>query len=224
MRQAPHRPTIRDITVRGRSAYSQRSTTHQPTAHIGSVDNSSSHVTTFSRLGLNGEKVTAHFRANAKANPAKLAPALTELLSWPSRWRLDDNGVILHRHLRVTNPVYISIAKETADSATQMNHHPHVAFSSLSSETAQAHPTLPDLVLTISCTTHDPPGLGMRDVKLAHKIEEIIGRHQQIEELDLEGPVSRHSDDDFSSRVMIEQVRTNEMVIRRQVSARVKKS
>ena len=107
---------------------------------------------------------------------------------------------------------------EITDSANQMNHHPDVVFAALSGEGKA------DRLLTLSCTTHDPPGLGMRDVKLAHKIEEIIGRHPQVKEVDLEGTVSGHSLDGPWSKKIIDIVLANEITSRQQVIFRVKKS
>lgn len=211
-----------DLITRGRRGYSERPATDQEMASISNLDQASRATTTFSIRGANGETNTAHLHPNAKANPAKLAPALTELLSWPSRWSLDANGVILHRHFYVNNDTYWSLKTEITDSANLMNHHPHVVFAGLRSE--GEHDRLShDRLLTLSCTTHTPPGLGMRDVKLANKIEEIIGRHPQIKEMDLEGTVSGHADGPNTAE-MKDIVFANESTIRYLVSSRAKES
>ena len=105
---------------------------------------------------------------------------------------------------------------EVTDAANQMDHHPEVVFAASGAD---------DRILTLSCTTHDPPGLGMRDIKLAYKIEEIIGRHPQATELDLEVTVFIRSDDrPYTAAKMKDHVIRSECFIRRRVSDRVKKS
>jgi pterin-4a-carbinolamine dehydratase len=60
---------------------------------------------------------------------------------------------------------FVDSVRTTAD---EMDHHPHIATSS-----AQAQETTPMTYVGISCSTHRPPGLSMRDIRLARKIDEL---------------------------------------------------
>ena len=113
---------------------------------------------------------------------------------------------------------------EVTDAASQMDHHPEVVSFKSGADEVFVGSGAYDRISTLSCTTHNPPGLGMRDVKLAHKIEEIIGRHPQATELDLECKVFMNSDDGPLTAKMKDVVIRSECAIRRLVSDRVKKS
>lgn len=76
-------------------------------------------------------------------------------------WRLDDSGDTIHRHISLDAESDASpILQQIEVASRELNHDPHTHIDG-------TH-------LTISCTTHVPPGLSMKDVKLARRIDEIL--------------------------------------------------
>lgn len=76
-------------------------------------------------------------------------------------WDLDEYGDAIHRYVEVTSEQDIaSVLDYIAAAAQELKHDPHIH-----SDGKQ---------LTISCTTHLPPGLSMKDVKLARRINDIL--------------------------------------------------
>lgn len=82
-------------------------------------------------------------------------------------WDLDEYGDTIHRYVEVTSEQdTTSILDQIAAAAKELKHDPHIH-----AEAKQ---------LTISCTTHMPPGLSMKDVKLARMIDGILQRASKI--------------------------------------------
>jgi len=76
-------------------------------------------------------------------------------------WDLDESGDTIHRYVEVTSEQDISSIWDQIKTASyELNHDPHIHTDGKQ--------------LTISCTTHVPPGLSMKDVKLARKINNIL--------------------------------------------------
>jgi pterin-4a-carbinolamine dehydratase len=136
------------------------------------------------QLGLN-------IVVSAKTDPEKLISALNPLLFRPettsstpkttsfgsSIWRLapPKSDAIL-RHLAVKSEQEADdIVQAVNAAADSMNHHPHIARENPSPESGNAW------LVTIVCTTHRPPGLSMRDVRLARRIDEIVAPYSTCE-------------------------------------------
>lgn len=76
-------------------------------------------------------------------------------------WRLDDSGDTIHRHVSLDAENDVSgILQQIEAASRELNHDPHTYVDG-------TH-------MTISCTTHVPPGLSMKDVKLAKRIDGIL--------------------------------------------------
>jgi len=118
-----------------------------------------------------------------RANPEKLGHALRPLVSVLNEdaraslsfgtkvWSIDGpfRGDAIHRHLALSSPAECSQVKSLImTEADAMNHHPHISERSLD------HDPHGLWLMTITCTTHRPRGLSMRDVRLASKINEIL--------------------------------------------------
>ncbi|OAP60311.1 hypothetical protein AYL99_05313 [Fonsecaea erecta] len=146
----------------------------------------------------NGETITQKISPTPKANRDKLANALASLLSTPetfkpsnlslkpssglsfgtTQWHLDALGDAIHRH--TAHPS----AKEREEAeklimaeAEEMNHHPHIARGEFGGE---------DKYMTITCTTHSPRGLSVRDTRLAHKINAILDAFEAMEPMSID--------------------------------------
>lgn len=81
-----------------------------------------------------------------------------------SRWQLDDNGYTIHKHIRTLGGrdqrKWVTIQSRIDLATNELHHDPHILVN--------------PLVTTISLTTHVPPGLSMKDIKLARVIDEIL--------------------------------------------------
>lgn len=76
-------------------------------------------------------------------------------------WKLDDSGDTIHRHVLLESEKKLpEILRQIESASRELNHDPHMHIRGK--------------YLTISCTTHVPPGLSMKDVKLARRINEIL--------------------------------------------------
>lgn len=76
-------------------------------------------------------------------------------------WDLDESGDTIHRYVKLQRQQDLSRVLEDIEAASrELNHDPHIDNDGTQ--------------LTISCTTHVPPGLSMKDVKLAKRIDEIL--------------------------------------------------
>jgi len=108
-----------------------------------------------------------------KANREKLGCALEELLNLPPAngsthsdgsmtWLLDSAGDKIHRHFFSADSADKFVVR-VLSAADEIHHHPHITRARYKNMHC----------LTITCTTHQPPGLGMRDIRLARKIDEL---------------------------------------------------
>lgn len=112
--------------------------------------------------------VSAHTKAENLT--AALAPLLgplpqAESENFGSRvWHLARTMSAINRFFSFQKDAdaitFVAAVKAAAD---EMDHHPDII---------QSHPR-PDTYVVISCSTHNPPGLSMRDVRLAKKINEL---------------------------------------------------
>lgn len=131
----------------------------------------------------NGSEITQQFRPTPKAKTEKMVAALGTLLSndtstatcetpsasfGTSHWILDPLGDAIHRHLALTSPEDCDrVEKAIMEEADKMNHHPHIArVSDNDQQTIDC--------LTVTCTTHSPRGLSVRDTRLAARIDELL--------------------------------------------------
>lgn len=123
--------------------------------------------------------------SSAVKNPCSLITGLSELLRCPADAMNDlqtPSTPAPYWTLESTNDSIIRVfAFDTADQARlfrdrisavsdEMDHHAHMSVNSA------ADPSIPEgkvTRMTVTCTTHRPPGLSMRDVRLAKKIDEI---------------------------------------------------
>lgn len=81
-------------------------------------------------------------------------------------WEIDESGDTIHQHVSMSEEKdIISILRQIDDAARELNHDPHTHVDGTN--------------LTISCTTHVPPGLSMKDVKLAKKIDAILNNFRE---------------------------------------------
>lgn len=90
-------------------------------------------------------------------------------------WQLDDNGYTLHKHIHTLNGrdqrKWSTTQSRIEMASKELHHDPHILVN--------------PLVTTISLTTHVPPGLSMKDVKLARMVDEIL--LEELEEQDQQG-------------------------------------
>jgi pterin-4a-carbinolamine dehydratase len=123
----------------------------------------------------------------AVKNPTSLTTALLELLS-PSpspsplvaQWSLDPAGHAITRSYVLNNTEQARLFRERISAVSdEMNHHARVSLESAASaaeeDTAASstQATAMATTVTVTCTTHQPPGLSMRDVRLARRIDEL---------------------------------------------------
>jgi pterin-4a-carbinolamine dehydratase len=118
----------------------------------------------------------------AVKNPTSLTTALLELLS-PSpsttQWTLDPAGHAITRSFTLNNAEQARLFRERISAVSdEMNHHAHVSQEAAAIaekdteediEARSAKTTA--ITVTATCTTHQPPGLSMRDVRLARRID-----------------------------------------------------
>lgn len=94
------------------------------------------------------------FESKTSSTPKTNVPGI-------SAWKLDDSGDTIHRHISLNTEKAISeILQQVEAASRELNHDPHTHVDGTN--------------LTISCTTHVPPGLSMKDVKLAKRIDQIL--------------------------------------------------
>ena len=123
-----------------------------------------------------GSSITQKISPTPKANTEKLAVALASLLSAPDsdpsaqptfgtlQWELDSLGDAIHRHIAVSSPEECDrIVQLIMAESEKLNHHPHIARSDSEGS-----------CVTITCTTHSPRGLSVRDTRLAKKMDQIL--------------------------------------------------
>jgi 4a-hydroxytetrahydrobiopterin dehydratase len=129
---------------------------------------------------LNG-RVRRNIKVSAKTNANTLVTALSPLLSAPtsklksiksvssSGWQLQPDDASIIRFFAFDSEAdatkFVASVRTAAD---EMDHHPEIATS-----VARTDDTTPVGCVAISCSTHRPPGLSMRDVRLARKIDEL---------------------------------------------------
>lgn len=88
-------------------------------------------------------------------------------------WDLDEHGDAIHRYLEIRDLVKRQrVLAKIHESAKSLYHDPHVYVSS-------------DGCVTITCTTHNPPGLSMKDVHLARAINCIMDEVDNEKQLPL---------------------------------------
>lgn len=75
-------------------------------------------------------------------------------------WDLDEASDTIHRYVSVEHDQIPQIRADIEAASKAENHDPHIHVD--------------DSRMTISCTTHVPPGLSMKDVKLAKAINKIL--------------------------------------------------
>ena len=129
--------------------------------------------------GSDGGVLRYNIRPTPRANREKLSKALEELLRHSEtlgvrghhhgkKWLLDEQGDAIHRHLAFHDESeaerFQSLLWAAAD---EVNHHPHITGT---------------LNMTVTCTTHNPRGLSMRDVRLAQKVDELAHEYKLHEE------------------------------------------
>lgn len=129
-------------------------------------------LATFTKLRHDGSKINIEIRPSYAHKPKaveNLMKSLPELLSSDNSapesgtWQLDESGDTIHRHVSMSKKDHIpSILQQIGDVADELKHDPHTHVDGTN--------------LTISCTTHVPPGLSMKDVKLARRIDAILKR------------------------------------------------
>ena len=132
----------------------------------------------------NGRKLTFNLTRTPKANVAELIEAVRSLCSFKRpaddrviskrytvarlHWFLAKNGDAIFRPLAVkSSKEGNEITSRIQKAADEMNHHPTI----ISLEPEAPHTPLHMCVIT---TTHQPRGLGMRDVRLARAIDSIL--------------------------------------------------
>jgi pterin-4a-carbinolamine dehydratase len=137
-----------------------------------------------------GSVITQKFSPTPKANLDRLAKALSELLQAPDQppvieppnkeagdipgisfgsveWYLDAEGDAIHRHIALPSAGELDTIEELIlRRADEMDHHPHISRGKVEGGA--------DTYMTITCTTHSPRGLSVRDSRLALKITEIL--------------------------------------------------
>lgn len=126
-------------------------------------------------------RVRRNVKVSAKANVDKLTAALSPLLSFHTSsakstesagsraWHLDLPGSAINRFFAFDSEAnankFVDSVRTAAD---EMDHHPDIATSA-----SRIQDTNAMRYVAISCSTHRPPGLSMRDVRLARKIDEL---------------------------------------------------
>ncbi|OCT51276.1 hypothetical protein CLCR_09067 [Cladophialophora carrionii] len=148
-------------------------------------------------IGLqDGTVITQKFSPTPKASLDRLGKALSELLQTPEQntvieapnekakdtagisfgtveWYLDPEGDAIHRHTAHPSATELNIIEELImRRADEMGHHPHISRGKVEEGA--------DMYMTITCTTHSPRGLSVRDMKLARKINEILAEFNTV--------------------------------------------
>ena len=126
-------------------------------------------------------RVRRNVLVSAKTSPETLTTQLSPLLSahmpalkstrsvGSKGWSLALKGDTIIRFFAFDTEAdaarFVDSVLKVAD---EMNHHPEIATIA-----DPIHDTSPLRYVAISCSTHRPPGLSMRDVRLAKKIDEL---------------------------------------------------
>ena len=126
-------------------------------------------------------RVRRNVLVSAKTSPETLTTQLSPLLSahmpalkstrsiGSKGWSLALKGDTIIRFFAFDTEAdatrFVDSVLKVAD---EMNHHPEIATIA-----DPIHDTSPLRYVAISCSTHRPPGLSMRDVRLARKIDEL---------------------------------------------------
>ncbi|OAL38270.1 hypothetical protein AYO20_02329 [Fonsecaea nubica] len=152
----------------------------------------------------NGGTVSQKLLPTPKANRDKLADALASLLSTSetsrpddlllkrssglsfgtTQWQLDALGDAIHRHTAHPSVGECDEAERLIMvEAEKMNHHPHISRGNFGGE---------NRYMTITCTTHSPRGLSVRDTRLAHKIDAILDEFSVTEPVSPDGVQDSH--------------------------------
>ena len=124
-----------------------------------------------------GTTVVRKISPTPKAKTDKLAEALGFLLLAPEpnptarptfgclQWELDTEGDAIHRHIALSSPGECErVLQRIMAVADEVNHHPHIAQGKEGEESC----------MTITCTTHSPRGLSVRDTRLAKTINKVL--------------------------------------------------
>jgi pterin-4a-carbinolamine dehydratase len=156
----------------------------------------------------NGEVLTRTIQPTPKASLAKLSTGLAEVLSHAPRWtyqrlsgvdttnyeldpnkatfastewQLDPKGDAIHRHLAMPLKDLTTVTTLIDWTAEQMNHHPHISIKEPSRDQQ-------NYFMTITCTTHSPRGLSLKDIALAKKINQVLLDHGEPYGMSYESP------------------------------------
>ena len=130
-----------------------------------------------------------------KAKPEKLTEKLKALLL-DGTWQLETLGDAIYTVRYFNNPDDAdNAASRIMDAANKLNHHPHVSHFQCALPGEEHQSTTTQLML-ITCTTHQPRGLGLRDVSLAKAIDEVLlayggGQHEKNSNTGVENTSSR---------------------------------
>ena len=208
----------------------QRMPSHSPSRHASiphrKLSLASTAPITFSKdrktisFKLNdGSVLSQKFAPTPKANLDRLSERLPDLLRTPERppaieigneskretagisfgaaeWSLDSDGDAIHRHVAFAQVSDIdTIERLILQEADELNHHPHVIRGK--SEDGG------ERLMTITCTTHSPQGLSVRDTRLAEKINEILAEVNTIDPWS----VHVHNQDDVGQKIAAERKR-----------------
>lgn len=140
----------------------------------------------------NGTSLEQKFSPTPKAKLPQLKQALIELLRTPDlpssvieplevalekgdtglsfgagEWYLDPEGDAIHRHIVLASAEELdSVQTLIMQRADELGHHPHI--------TCGKNEDSEDMLMTITCTTHSPRGLSVRDTRLARAINEVL--------------------------------------------------
>lgn len=150
-----------------------------------------------------GSDITRKISPTPKANLTKLADGLAVLLLTPEahkaidptnpnetsdvghisfgtrEWELDAQGDAIHRHTAHASADDLQAVKTMIkSSAEKMNHDPHITEGSAKEGGAN--------YMTITCTTHSPRGLSVRDTRLAREINQILEGFRHLEPVEIE--------------------------------------
>lgn len=84
-------------------------------------------------------------------------------------WELAASGSVLHRYTSFGSRDDLKQARREIDkAASELNHDPHI-YEDVAEDTDIPY-------MLISCTTHHPAGLSVKDAKLAKRVDEILER------------------------------------------------
>ncbi len=143
-----------------------------------------------------GTVLKQKFLPNPKARLGRLREALTELLQNPNsppegdefwkwqqekdkrelsfgttEWHLDPEGDAIHRHTAHARAGELDLIENMIMSrADEMDHHPHITRG----KSEGGHQEY----MTITCTTHSPRGLSVRDTNLAKEINAMLSNFE----------------------------------------------